>query len=378
MAQQLAALGHSPSDEDQAFVRGLRPAQIQVLVNRLIALVALKNGATTKQASQVADISVPSMFRLKKVWKEQPALKAIAGPSARRGRGGERADKFERARGLAERRLKSGAPPESLNAFAEEIVRASGDVSKRAAERIARDALKAHRLSADDLASAFGRDIIVDAVGVSIILDLSVDFRREERRQEVGVMAIVLDQASGLVLAAIVDESRAAVGTQYAALNWAYEDVQALDMDARGSEPSRLHVTLGPVRLEEERRFARDLKAIPDLDLIMDGPRRFGKKAMQVLGRSIGPIQMIPGATETGRSKAAVARASGKEAVSVFRANEMVQAAISAHNDPILKKLKSVGALGANTESGIGPIGMSLSEVLAHASISPLRYYLGT
>lgn len=366
LKQQFAALEYQLSDDDRAFLKKLRPTQMRDLLKRLVALVALKEGETTQIASQIAGVSVPTMFRLKRIWKSTGSnLKSIAGGSARKARGGDAAEKFTKAREYAERLAESVALEGSLNAFATQIVEAHKDVSLRAAERIAREVLKKRRLVVDNLKEGYGRDILVDAVGISLLLALPGEESREDgERLEAAVLAVVLDKASGLILGARVVERRNAVTGQRAALIDARHYIYERGIDIHVPDKVRLHVTVGPIQSDRDRHFAETMKTLLGSDVVLQGSRRFGRKAIPIIGSSIGSIKFIPGATETGRGEAAAVRAVGREPLSLFKADEVVSAEVSAYNQTILDRLEVSGAIRRIKLPSQGSMCASLEEVI--------------
>lgn len=374
MLEQMMALGYSPSDDDLSFISKLRPGQMRDILARLTALAQLEAGKTTKEASEIASVSLPTMFRLKRAWKDEKnrSLTSIAGFSGRKKRGTDTSERFNHARFLAKLMLQSGPGPRSVNDFAELIyLQSDQSISLKAAERIARDALSDKMLLSENLARRYGRDIVVDAVAVSLVIEDTFDAGTLSK--ELALLALVLDRASGLVLAAEVTRECDAVRSQYAALasaNWFVRDKRA---EAQWLEPARIHVTVGPAADPYAPNFAARLKTLlGERQVKSDGPRRFGRAAKEILGSSLGPLMLLPGSTESGKVATAHARAIGREPVTVRKAKDIVSTIVDEHNEPLLERLLHLGAITSPyMSSRSGPIGRALEILLRDPDLHP-------
>lgn len=371
------ALNYTLKPEDRSFLNLLRPAQMRDLLGRLTALAACEAGKTTREAAEISSVSMPTMFRIKRTWadKENRSLKSISGFAGRKRRGASSSERFEQARLVAQTLLTHGRGPRSVHDFADSIRRNSGgSISTKAAERIARDALSDKRLTAENLARAYGRDVIVDAVAVSLVVEGVDDpLQPEQTGNALAVLAVVVEKASGLILAAEVAREADAVRSQYRALvaaNWFLSENNA---DALWSEPAQLHVTVGPKADGYGVQFASRLKKlVGEKQVKAVGPRRFGRATKQVLGSSLGPLKFLAGSTECGNIETAQVRAIGRGAVSLNKAREMVATIVHQHNRALLDRLKQLGAIPSEKMAEYrGSISQGLELLLRDPYLKP-------
>ncbi|MBD8548835.1 hypothetical protein [Sphingomonas sp. CFBP 8760] len=354
LEQLLDELGYQPRHADWLFMRSLGSAHQQKLLARLAGLLEIRRGKTVEKASETAGVSVPTMYRLKKLWQNEDGrtLESLASFVVRRVRGPGRKDRLQAAREVARRLAGRGGMVDDLStkAFAHLVQERSPDrISMTAALAIARDARRRGKLTAGRLATDYGRTIVLDSCAVSLTLAPSAG-----HPSTIAILALVVEAGAGLILAANVSDEREAARSQEKALEQARQFIAAEGIDVAEGKPADLHVVVGPdgdvfsamFRLAMVRRLGSD-------SVTARGVRRFGRAAIDVIGPDLGRLRLLPAATQGGSVSAAAIRTLGRNPVPLEVAQSVVDRTVKAHNAPILKKLRSLAILAPGGEGGI-------------------------
>lgn len=358
----LRTLKYNASGEDHDYVSSLPPDQMKQVLDRLAGFVQLRGGGSIKDASKVAGVSVPTMYRLRSVWEneERRTLKALVGSAARAPRGAGRSKELNAARKIAVALLeKAEAEALTTNAFARMVRDASFEsISINGAETIVREVRREHRRTAAVLDASYGKSVIADAVGVSLVIEEPATEPSMDAKRYIAVMSLVMEAVSGLILAYEIGPEDQAAKAQETAFKAAYKFLSVERADVQRERPSELHVTVGPEKDPWHRVLQLQLQNWPVASIRAQGPRRFGRGTLDVLGTSLGRIQFLPASTENGSPDAAKIRAIGQTPVSLHHARAIVARIVAEHNESVLALLRDAGTL-PDPQSSFVPGAMS-------------------
>ncbi len=349
------------------FLRTLDPARRDELLLRLSAFADMEEGASTRVASEAANVSLPTMFRLKRIWKETQDLRSVAGLTARPKRGASKTEIFREARKIAARLAEEPDNGKlSIKAFAREISEAvGGKISINGASTIAREIRQESRTSPDALVKNYGREIILDACAVS----LSIKLPHED--PQLAIMALITEQASGLILAARVATENTAGKAQLEAIDAARKFLANEKADVRLDRPTILYAAVAPAVDAIARALGWQLTRIFGAEQVdQKSPRRFGRRTIRLIGPAIGRLRLLPGSTEGGKVSAAAVRAAGRIPMSRDQAQSFVDMTVKEHNAPIIEKLRK-GLIIPPPETAF--IAGSMDDVLSKMNPPPSR-----
>jgi hypothetical protein len=201
LEHSMREMRYQPTREDREFLKAAPPKQLRDLLLRLASLSEMSaKRMTTKRASEYAGVSVATMFRIKRIWKDKRVRSlALVASWTRASRGYGKSEELLAARRIATRLAKcEKAKALSLTAFSALIRKVARDsISPNGAETIARDVRREMRLSPNVLKRDYGAEIIVDTVAVSLVVKES-EHVGEPEDAYLAILALVVERVSGL------------------------------------------------------------------------------------------------------------------------------------------------------------------------------------
>ncbi|WP_138984437.1 hypothetical protein [Sphingobium yanoikuyae] len=366
-------LKYQPTDDDFVFLQTLQPKQHGELMARLSAFADMEAGTKTRVAAKAAGVSEPTMFRLKRIWKETKDLKSIAGLTARAKRGVTKTEDFAKAFDIAS---KMAEDPEvrdlPLKVFASRISEAMGKkISVNGAGRIARDVLRELRSAKGNLSNAYGRDVFLDATAVSLTI------QDGSGKLQIGILALLVEQASGLILAARVATEDTAGDAQAQVLKEAQDFVANERVDVTAPELAAFWAAIAPQSDPEAVDLGHRLTEAFGKDHVdQTGQRRFGRRTIQYIGPVIGRLRLLPGATVGGDVKVAKIRALGRVPMSLSQAQSVLDGIVTEHNSKILNRLRQDAIVPPQATKFVpGAISATLSKTTPPPPPRPIRIW---
>lgn len=349
------------SADDSAVLRALDDGQREKFRLRLAALLAVEEGYSNKDASMIAMVSEPTLFRLRREWKDSRSLRSIAGLATRAKRGHARGTAHAQARKLAKTMAsKPKFASLSLTAFARSIVEAVGNEIKiDAATTIAHEVRRELRLRPDALARDYGKHVFLDATAISISLHVP------DASPQIAILALVVESASGLVLGARIATEATAGIAQLQSIRDARAFLRTSRADVARKLRTNFDAVIAPDTDLQAVILARQLSGRFGEDHVdHEGPRRFGRRTIATLGPTLGPFRLLPGSTVHGKAERAGMRKLGRSPLYHDEAETLLQTFVVAHNADLLRRLRDAGVLPAADESYVPG---SIDAVLAEA-----------
>ncbi len=288
----------------------------------------------------------------------------LAGSATRPPRGAGTAANLEAARLVAVEVLRQpDAAGLSINALAVLVrERTPAGVSLKAAETIVREARRQLLLDGQSVPEDYGLQLLLDCCAISLRL-------RVYRKDELALLSVVLDGATGLILSSVVSDRQGSAKAQVQALRRARLFINNVQLDRAGSETELLAIAPPAAAMQQEEYVSGLERAIGADRIVKKGSGRFGRQAIRRIGRRLGPVHLIPRATEHGTADAADVSASGREAVSRQLADRIIEDAIYRHNAPILQVLNGArGEAIGDVADGCGSMTRVLERILTEFS----------
>lgn len=342
----LSKAGHSLDGPDLAFFETLRPSQRDFVAVRLDAIMGLDAGLTPEQASQMIGVSKSTLYRLKNAWHQERSIRALAGAANRPPRGSGSAANLEQARRIATEIVRDAdAETLSIHALALRVKETTSlGISLKAAEVIVREARRRMTSESGEVPEGYGHRLLLDTVAISLSIT------HHSVRPHLALLTVVMERTTGLMLSAKVSSRRYAAAAQRTALRAAQSFLRSSYFDVPGDEPAELLAVAPPVEADRQDLLVATL--IGNLGrnaVVTEGTGRFGRRTIELIGRRLGPLHLIPRATEHGTAEAARVSATGREPVPLSTATEFVRHVVDDHNAPILERLRRAYELGHTT-----------------------------
>jgi len=347
-ADVLGRLDHKLTIEDKYLLSIVEPDRRAAMFARLEALASLGAGEIdVEEASRRAGVSVPTFYRLKKAWTEKTdrGLRSVAGAVGRNPRGASRRGVREEARRHAVDLLKNEAlsdlPVKTLARLVRKATKES--VSIEVAEGIVRSVRLERSRSMTGKETGFGRDLVLDVCAVSMKI---IDDEKPIPRQ--ALLATVMEASTGLILAAELCTERNAVQAQAQAIGYTIAFLRWKGLDVWGQEPTRLTAVVGPSGDPIYSHFVEVLSnGIGYENVKAEGPRRYGRSTIAVIGRRLGRLTFIPASTESGDGLGAGRAA--KRPYTFAEAAAIVAQSVHEHDQPIIDLLRKQKLLGSGS-----------------------------
>lgn len=365
----LGRLEYKLSREDLYVLSIINPEQRKSMFVRLEALAALEAGTVdVGEASRMAGVSVPTIYRLKKAWTEQGrGLRSVSGAVGRDPRGpskrGVRVEARRHALDLLDNQLLADLPVKTMARLVRKS--AKNNVSLEVAENVVRDLRLERSRNLAESGNDYGRELVLDACGISMAIKDEGDVWPLQ-----AILATVLEVSTGLVIASILCTTRNAVRAQAEALKAALNALQSHNIDVQREEPTRLVVTVAPRADPAFERFVELLsERIGKENVKAQGPRRYGRSTISVIGRKLGRILLLPASTETPRRIPATVGAAAKRPYTSRDARAIVRQNVEQHDEPIFEMLRRRGLSGSPSIET--PIKGRMAEALENALPNP-------
>ncbi len=344
-ADVLGRLNHKLTIEDKYLLSIVHPDRRAAMFTRLEVLASLGAGEIdVEEASRRAGVSVPTLYRLKKAWTEKTdrGLRSVAGAVGRNPRGASRRGVREEARRHAADLLKNDALSDLPVKTVARLVRKATkeNVSLEVAEGIVRSVRLERSRSMTGKETGYGRDLVLDVCAVSMTI---IDYRNGVLRQ--ALLATVMEASTGLILAAVLCMERTAVRAQAQAIRSAQAYLRLARLDVWREEPTRLTAVVGPPLDPIYSHFVEVLSnGIGQENVKAEGPRRYGRSTIAVIGRRLGRLLFIPASTQIGGGPGAGQAA--KRLYTLADAAAIVAQSVQEHNRPIIDLLRTQKQLG--------------------------------
>jgi hypothetical protein len=353
----LTRLDHKLSDEDKYLLSIAKPDQRGPMFVRLEALAALRSGEIdVEEASRRAQVSSPTFYRLRKAWDvvEGRGLRLVSGSIGRNPRGASKRGVRDEARRHALDLLKNEVLADlPVKTLARLVRRATKDgISLEVAEAVVRSVrLDQSRSMVGADETAFGRELVIDACAVSMTI-----FDDEGAVPRQAILATVMEVSTGLILAGVLCTEQTSVQGQAQAIGLAVATLKWHSLDVWREKPTRLTVAVGPAADPVYDHFVQVLnESIGEENVKAEGPRRFGRSTIAVIGRRLGRLLLLPASTQGSTDGVAPGRAA-KNPHSFKEASAIVMQSVKKHNQPILELLRKknipASAAGERVQAG--------------------------
>ncbi|MGI4879652.1 MAG: hypothetical protein ACRYG4_19425, partial [Janthinobacterium lividum] len=218
----------------------------------------------------------------------------------------------------------------------------------------------ARRAQVDDL------DFVRREFGSSILYDMSyIASWPDDIGSPELALAICIDQATQLILNFGFGMARDALDLQRRVA--AASLTSAIQLGAnRVAELGAIHIVyvIGPADAVEVAKVAGAVRRhVPGAEVIDDGPRRYGRRLVSILGSEFGrEIRFRPRIGE-GRPKSPSRGSTAEEQHAFLQLHPMVVAAVRNHNDPIEQRLYEAGVAAPYDRETWTPLFTKLSLV---------------
>ncbi|USU06622.1 hypothetical protein NF699_08180 [Sphingomonadaceae bacterium OTU29LAMAA1] len=360
--QLFERLGFIASGEQRRFLRVLTAEQNQLLLRRLRALVAFKEGLAPSGAAAMSGMGRSNFFRLKKSWSEKPDLRELAGVAGRRVRGPGFGPAQKRARRLATKLAADRDIADMTVGAIVEHVRSKMKerISVASLENIAREIRQDVRNEPRRLIDNYGRRILIDISAVSLVA------RREEGSEpQLLGLALVIEEWSGLILAAEPTFLNESVEAQLSSVQQAIRLISAEKLEPVAAEATDVRAVIGLASSRSDEALAYLLVSnLGPNRAVRHGARRFARLTMETIGPSLGRVKIIPQSTSTGKATAAAVRTLGRSVTDLATASDLVQLSVDEHNRPVLKRLRDAGAVSKRLPGHRSPMKAALQAAI--------------
>ncbi|MEL7682521.1 hypothetical protein AAG602_15260 [Citromicrobium bathyomarinum] len=359
------------SDSDALLLRTMPEDRRSATLRRLSALLALDEGAVgVVEAGEAAGMARSAFHKLRKRWERSPSLVSVAPYATRSARGSEisRASIREVASG------EDGAHPPLLG-LVREILLNDGSMSNGQVARFVRDAdpdapeqqtlVKLVRrmrqelsLLPEALQKSYGRRLLVDLCALGIIV-------AGTEPAEVPLAGFVVDQASGLVLAAKVARREGMWTALEGAIRKARTVLREDGLDVVRETDGVATVVVPDISVEAAKGFR---SRVAPIAYIASGERRFGQRLVSVVGRRIGRIELKSAYTLPHTGVPGKIEGPFTVPMSMEDIEALVEAEIGHWNEPILARIRSSGLDTVSPGRDRGSIDATLTLIEAQLS----------
>lgn len=353
--------------EDRLLFRTLDGEKRGVAERRLGALLRLDGAEiSVGKAGEMAGLTRSAFHTIRRRWNADQALAVVVPFATRRSReaaidlndvtaavidGGLESREISLARDLIQKepQLSNGALGRKL---AEQLADGSHvNGMARLVQRVR------HSLSMkpEALRRIYGRSLIVDNSAIALLVEGSDG-------PECSVASLVIERASGLVLAGEVSKRGDAPRAFRDAVRRASSGVRELELDVRAPGSFGCVVVMPPgVSAPEEPRTENNDESV--FTYIDTGARRFGTRTISTIGSKIARIRLVPRYTEPGTGVPKLEWGHYREPLSVSDADRVLQLEIARWNKRILPRLEACGLAGIG--EGEGQLSATLRSLAA-------------
>ena len=372
-----------PKDQG-ALLKSLRDEDRAIVTRRLDALSKLaRDEITVSEAGDVAGVSRATFHRIRREWSESRSIAALvpflsrkarpdtldmadATASDRVGAGGNHA----RAPGVVEsgqadivdlaRALVRGEDGRHLSngAIARILLESVGErISRPAATRLIQRIRREDRLEPDHLRVAYGEQMLIDFTAIGILLEGA-------HGCEIGLANVVLERASGLILAANVCDRLGACDAQRVGLSDALRFLSMQRLDIVGNNRPRMKFVAAEGPDGACNHDVRDAlrSELGPKNVKLSGERRFGRSLVSIIGPRIGHIEIRSAATRRSAPLPALRSGFFNRPMGLEEASHVVRHEVGLWNEPIQDAIAK--AVPAENRSECGRMAAGLSSLL--------------
>jgi hypothetical protein len=353
------------TDREQIVFNGLLPSKREVVLKRLEAVWRAENGEPWEPLAASIGLGRAAFYNLRKAWREQSIEGVI--PYERRAARSLETPEDAPIRRLARNILRSADLASGNSLTARRLLNEAGDDATiggatqqtrlQWAERLIRHERRRLALDPQFLQKNFAKRIILDLTAIPIVI---------EGDEELAVVAIVMDTASGLILGdcfgTIDDAAELQLVATRIALAFVEDMRPGLSYDYTGYPD--LDLILPPSR-DAINPPASLLAASRSLEIRAPGTYAYGQQIVQTVGPKIGRIPLAPRKTlSVQREK--FARSRKVADLDPIEASAFWQREALRHNEPILLALEKAGLLRADRPNeNLEALLFALAEFLA-------------
>lgn len=224
------------------------------------------------------------------------------------------------------------------------------------------------RLQPDAIRSTYGRSLVVDHSAIALLV-LGPD------GPECAVASLVLERASGLLLAARVSSRDNASTALHEAVRLGSLTLGDSPLDVRAQGSAKVTVVMPPGRPAPINTDWPSQTEMATCDYVDQGARRYGARTISTIGARIGRIRLVPRFTAEGTGLPMMEWGHHRTPLEVSDANEIFEKERIAWNSPILPRLEAAGLAGSiNSRGGISDMLRRVVDDLAAAPQSDPRH----
>ena len=356
-----------PADQ-RVIYEAVPPSRRPLVVERLDAAWRALNGEAWEPLAQELGLKRSAFYDLRNGWRDR-ALSGVIPYDKRAGRRIKTKPKDplrKKARDLLLAREGGGRNVDVAKRLLRDAEKRTGDLSENARlaalqrmERLVQDERRALAGDLDYLRASYGQRVIVDLSAVNIIL--------EEPRRAFAVAAMVLEDASGLVLGSALGTLDDALATQRHAVRSAIAFVRRHRADVDPAGPlSDVTLTMAPGLRCDEAEGEDLAKAVRNFSVFRNSPYGFGRSIVQAIGPRVGRVVVAPRRTLAidveQYLESRLAEVLSKNAAGATWNREVLR-----HNEAIISGLTKAGLFDGNGPSN-GSMAIALKAVSVYLS----------
>ena len=338
---------------EQIVFDAVAPKKREMVLNRIEAVWRAERGEPWEPLAASIGLSRAGFYKVRKAWREH----GIAGVVPH---------------GTQQPRRVSIEDNHPLRKAAEELLRAEGGGARNAdiarslfdaqgeanrdldehrkasalqrIERLVQHERKALGRNPKYISTAYGQGLLVDLTAVAIQLD--------DDERKLAIVAVVVETASGLIIASRLGSQGEFVDLQREAIAEGLEFLaeHKADRTVDAQPKVDLHFTLPPPFSEQDLVLHELRKSVRDLSIGRPGGHTYGQALVQWIGPRVGRIALAPRSTLDIKGLD-YSRTRNAQTLSRSMAEAAWRREVLRHNEPILHVLKSVGAVGGR---GVG------------------------
>lgn len=336
---------------DRLIFEGLLPAERSKVIARLDAVRRAEAGEPLAPLAAAVGLSRAAFYNLRSAFRER-SLEGLVpnirrAPRRTRDPAGSSVRTFARAllveRGLEMRNVDLARLLLERAHPGPEIGGETDQTRLQWAERLVRHERRAIALDPVFLRANFGRRILVDVTAVSVFLPGD---------DELAVVSVCLDAASGLVLGSMLGRIDNAVELERAAVDEAHRFVRRNRADRAVPEwpPTDLRLMLPPSAQgpgdDGELRAAAGR-----FEVRFPGTYAYGSELVQLTGPRIGRLPLAPRRT-LGISRETFGRSRHVVALGADQADAYWKAEVARHNEPVREAITRAGIFDSGVPEG--------------------------
>lgn len=322
----------------------------EAVFNRLRALCLLEaDEVGVGKAAAVANLSRQAFHKLRKQWQADRSIQSltpyrykaedrIAHLRDPRPRACAEEDANNQSPLLEARDLISMHPEETNGELGRRLQEARGvEISLPTAVKVIQKTRRLAALEPELLTATFGTSLLLDFVGVRL------DGVATEGPM---IGAIVLERASGLILAIELGEDHEMAHMQIRAIGQALENISVLCIDIDRARPATCRIILPPHHGLNDSHLQRLGDILDEKRVFAEGIRRFGIRTTSIIGHKIGRLRIFSRilTEENARHFREAPRILGEPTLNSAQFAALAKDEIDRHNAPVIDRLRTLSS----------------------------------